>query len=36
VWFVSISGIAFLVPAVFSPWLVLHHDAYYLVYFTGG
>jgi hypothetical protein len=33
-WFVGISAIAFLIPLVFSSWLQLHHDLYYLVYFT--
>src|SRR5688500_15314134 len=30
----AISGIAFLVPLVFSSLLDLHHDLYYLVYFA--
>lgn len=33
-WFLAFSGIAFLVPLVFSSILDLHHDLYYLVYFT--
>jgi hypothetical protein len=33
-WFLAISGIAFLVPLVFSSILDLHHDLYYLVYFA--
>src|SRR3954449_11782195 len=32
-WFAGVSAIAFLVPLVFSSWLELHHDVYYLVYF---
>src|SRR6185503_5401386 len=32
-WFVGVSATAFLVPLVFSSWLALHHDVYYLVYF---
>lgn len=33
-WFIGVSVIAFLVPLVFSSWLGLHHDVYYLVYFS--
>jgi len=33
-WFAGVSAIAFLVPLVFSSWLQLHHDLYYLVYFV--
>ena len=33
-WFAGVSAIAFLVPLVFSSWLELHHDVYYLVYFA--
>lgn len=33
-WFAGVSAIAFLVPLVFSSWLQLHHDVYYLVYFA--
>ena len=33
-WFVGISAVAFVVPLVFSSWLELQHDVYYLVYFT--
>jgi hypothetical protein len=32
-WFVGGSVMAFLVPLVFSSWLELHHDVYYLLYF---
>jgi hypothetical protein len=34
IWFVAVSAIAFLVPLAFSSWLGLHHDIYYLAYFT--
>jgi hypothetical protein len=33
-WFTGISGIAFLIPFIFSSWLDLQHDVYYLLYFT--
>lgn len=33
-WFAGVSAITFLVPLVFSSWLELHHDLYYLVYFA--
>jgi hypothetical protein len=33
-WFVGVSVVAFLVPLMLSSWLELHHDVYYLVYFT--
>jgi hypothetical protein len=33
-WFVGVSTLVFLLPLVFSSWLELHHDVYYLVYFT--
>jgi len=33
-WFAGVSAIAFLIPLVFSSWLQLHHDLYYLVYFA--
>jgi hypothetical protein len=33
-WFMGISAAAFLIPLVFSSWLALPHDLYYLVYFT--
>jgi len=33
-WFAGVSTIVFLVPLVFSSWLQLHHDVYYLVYFV--
>jgi len=33
-WFAGVSVIVFLVPLVFSSWLQLHHDVYYLVYFA--
>jgi len=33
-WFAGVSAIVFLVPLVFSSWLQLHHDVYYLVYFA--
>jgi hypothetical protein len=33
-WFAGVSATAFLVPLVFSSWLELHHDVYYLVYFA--
>jgi hypothetical protein len=33
-WFVGVSAIAFLVPLVFSSYLELQHDVYYLVYFA--
>ena len=33
-WFAGVSAIAFIVPLVFSSWLELHHDVYYLVYFA--
>jgi hypothetical protein len=32
-WFAGVSAMAFVVPLVFSSWLELHHDVYYLVYF---
>jgi len=32
-WFGGVSAIAFIVPLVFSSWLELQHDVYYLVYF---
>jgi len=33
-WFVGVSVIAFIVPLVFSSYLELQHDVYYLVYFA--
>jgi hypothetical protein len=33
-WFVGVSGMAFVIPLVFSSWLELQHDVYYFVYFT--
>jgi hypothetical protein len=33
-WFVGVSAIAFVVPLVFSSYLELQHDVYYLVYFA--
>ena len=33
-WFTGVSAVAFLVPLVFSSWLQLHHDVYYLLYFA--
>jgi hypothetical protein len=33
-WFVGVSAVAFLVPLVFSSWLELHHDLYFVLYFT--
>jgi hypothetical protein len=33
-WFVGVSSMAFVVPLVFSSYLELQHDVYYLVYFT--
>ena len=33
-WFVGVSTLVFLLPLVFSSWLELQHDVYYLVYFT--
>jgi len=33
--FAGVSAISFLVPLVFSSWLQLHHDLYYLVYFAN-
>ena len=33
-WFVGVSAMAFVIPLVFSSWLELHDDVYYLVYFT--
>jgi len=34
-WFAGVSALAFLIPLVFSSWLELHHDVYYLVYFAS-
>ncbi len=34
-WFVGVSAIAFVVPLVFSSYLELQHDLYYLVYFVA-
>ena len=34
-WFVAVSTLAFLVPLVFSSFLELPHDVYYLVYFAA-
>lgn len=33
-WFLAVSAIASLVPLIFSSTLELHHDLYYLIYFT--
>jgi hypothetical protein len=33
-WFVGVSAMAFVVPLVFSSYLELQHDVYYLVYFA--
>jgi hypothetical protein len=34
-WFAGVSAMAFVVPLVFSSYLELQHDLYYLVYFTS-